>query len=125
MFFDHLDIVSLVSVIFGCWVAVVFIHGFFKLLRTWINRNKSTYDEEKFDRLAKAFIRFKKETERRMKQIEAASESSNAQPAAPHVKERTKHDRNRGRIEMDQDDTAVNKKHTAESGTLKNMLNEE
>jgi hypothetical protein len=127
MSFDGIDIVSLISVIFGCWVAVVFIHGLFKLLRTWINRNNKSYDQEKFDRLAKAFIRFKKETECRMKQIESDYKNRDARASTSGVREKTKHGRDRDRIEMEPNDTVVNrnKKNTGESGTLKNMLNEE
>ncbi len=41
------------------------------LIKTWINRGKGGYDEETFNRLAKAFMQHKKDTERRLQNLEA------------------------------------------------------
>lgn len=41
------------------------------LIKAWIERNKGGYDEDTFNRLAKAFMEHKKETERRLRNLEA------------------------------------------------------
>ena len=42
------------------------------IITSWINRKKSSgYDEETFERLTKAFMKHKKESERRFRNLEA------------------------------------------------------
>jgi hypothetical protein len=43
----------------------------FGLIKTWINRNKSGVPEEEFNRLARAFMEHKKDTQRRIQNLEA------------------------------------------------------
>ncbi len=43
----------------------------FGLIKTWINRKKGGVPEEEFNRLAKAFVNYKKETQRRLQNLEA------------------------------------------------------
>lgn len=51
----------------------------FGLIKMWINRKKSSVPEEKFDRLANAFVEHKKETRRRLQNLETiASEKKNS-----------------------------------------------
>src|SRR5699024_6633825 len=71
-----------VAIVFGSIVGIVAITFLFSLAKTWIKRNNSSYDEEKFDRLAKAFIRHKKETDRRLKKLESGSEEQRINPEA-------------------------------------------
>jgi predicted PurR-regulated permease PerM len=71
---DH-TIVNIVTFI----MFVVFVSGLgglvlwkiFDLVRNSINKNESSHSEERFDRLAKAFIKHKKQMEQRMQNIEA------------------------------------------------------
>jgi len=51
------------------------------LIKAWIERNKGGYDEETFDRLAKAFMQHKKDTERRLRNLEAIVTDENASPS--------------------------------------------
>lgn len=50
----------------------------FDMVRNSIRKKKGTYDEESFDRMAQAFIQFRKDTNRRLENIETviASEES-------------------------------------------------
>ncbi|NIW00438.1 hypothetical protein GWN26_15455 [Candidatus Saccharibacteria bacterium] len=43
----------------------------FGLIKTWINRKKSGVPEEEFNRLARAFMEHKKDTQRRIQNLEA------------------------------------------------------
>lgn len=51
----------------------------FGLIKMWINRKKGSVPEEEFNRLAKAFMEHKKETQRRLQNLEAiASEKEDS-----------------------------------------------
>lgn len=109
-----------VAIVFGSIVGIVVMTFLFSLAKTWINRNNSSYDEEKFDRLAKAFIRHKKETERRLKKLEpgAGEQKVNAKTSKKTIKEKRLQDATQ--IKPDSEQTKPN----TESGNLRNMLNE-
>lgn len=51
----------------------------FGLIKLWINRKKGSVPEEEFNRLANAFMEHKKETQRRLQNLEAiASEKEDS-----------------------------------------------
>lgn len=90
----------------------------FGLIRAWIDRNKSGYDDEAFDRLAKAFIEHKKNTERRIQNLEAiiADSEEKSDTSKPQKLEEPKH----SSIEIDDQKADSN----TENNNLKNMLRE-
>lgn len=71
--------VLIVAIVFGCIGFVC--SGIYKLIRLKIERN-SGIEEETFDRLAKAFIQYKKDTERRLQNLETiiADENTGSSP---------------------------------------------
>lgn len=64
-------LVAIIGTIAGVGLLGFVIAKITGLIKAWINRNKGGYDEETFNRLAKAFMQHKKDTERRLKNLEA------------------------------------------------------
>jgi hypothetical protein len=62
-------IIALVGIVFGTVIAGIFIGSFFQVIKTWINRNKS--DTELDPRFFKALSEFKRNTEKRLSNLEA------------------------------------------------------
>lgn len=89
----------------------------FGLIRAWIDRNKSGINEETFDRLAKAFIEHKKNTERRIQHLEAIIADEEEEKSAS-TKKLTKGEKPSIEIEESSKDSSN------ENTNLKNMLRE-
>lgn len=64
-------VVAVIATVGGVGLLGFIIARITGLIQSWINRNKGGYDEETFNRLAKAFMQHKKDTERRLKNLEA------------------------------------------------------
>ena len=64
-------LIPIVAIVFGTTFAAFIFYQIFSLIKTWINRHKSAYDEDSFERMAQAFIKHKENTERRLQHIEA------------------------------------------------------
>src|SRR5699024_10433465 len=95
-----MDIVPIIAIIFGCTLAGYVFYKIIDLIKAWINRNKTPYDEEKFERLAKAFIQHKKENERRLNKLEA---NLNKDSSISFVKQNPKKQQQRTPIEIKPD----------------------
>ncbi len=63
-------IVAVVAIIFGTAFGAFVLYMIFSTLKAWINRKKSSIDDEMFDRMAQAFIKHKKDTEQRLENLE-------------------------------------------------------
>lgn len=50
------------------------------LIKAWINRNNTSITEEDFDRLAQAFMEYRKDSERRIQNLEAIIADENERP---------------------------------------------
>lgn len=61
--------IIVVGIVFGSIVAIVICTLLYKLIKSSIS--SSTYDDEAFDRMAQAFIKYKKDTEQRLQNLEA------------------------------------------------------
>jgi hypothetical protein len=118
-----------VAITFGAIIFIVGIVMLTGLIRTWIKSNKNNYDEEKFDRLARAFIDFKKETQRHFQQIERDNAALDGQPSSstPPTKQTAQKKERAHTIEIDEKQAArsnapaMSKKN---SGRLQNMLHQ-
>jgi ferritin-like metal-binding protein YciE len=97
----------------------------FSLAKKWIDRKNSPYSDETFDRMAQAFIKHKKETERRLQNLEAIVTDDG--PATKRSKSPNKKKEKKPSaktIEIDSDSSEKDqKKDNSESGNLRNMLN--
>ncbi len=95
------------------------------LIKAWLNRNSSEIREEDFNRLAKAFMEYKKDTQRRLQNLEAivadednttGSSKSSKQIEAPKKS-----------IEIEDQDAEEEESKTQsgnEDNNLRNMLRE-
>jgi len=84
-------VLAIVAITMGTGVLITAITKITDLIKTWIGKNRG-YDEETFERLARAFMEHKKESERRIQNLEAIiSEKEN------------EHDPTSGRLEKPSD----------------------
>lgn len=89
------------------------------LIKAWINRSNNSYLEEDFDRLAKAFMQYKKDTERRLQNLEAIVSEDDL----PKIEKKKEKSLNEPEKEVEIDDE--NQDNTgAGNNNLKNMLRE-
>ena len=108
-------IIAVVAIVGGVGLAGFIFYNIFKLIRTWIGGSEG-YDEETFERLARAFMQHKKETERRLQNIEAIVTDEEPQSSsAKQIKEPKKS------IEIDDEESEDTK---SSDGNLRNMLRE-
>lgn len=120
-------VLALVAIVFGTVLTGYVIGKFIGLIKAWINRNNASYDEEKFERLAKAFIQHKKDTERRFKNLEAiiADDQPKAVSAPARQSGQTKEKKKeRQPIEIDSHEKSDEDRDQSGSGNLRNMLKE-
>jgi hypothetical protein len=113
-----------VLIVFGTIFAIVIGSQLISLAKKWIDRNSNSYDEKAFDRLAKAFINHKKDSERRLQNIEAiVTDEEPKATSSSRLKETQLHNT----IEIDSEEPNAEKEKnedTDKGGNLRNMLKE-
>src|SRR5699024_9825488 len=95
MNFFGLLVGSIVSIL-GIGLTVLLLWKVFDVVRTSNNKKSGNYDEELFEQLAQAFITHKKETERRLENIEAIITEEDELP------KKKKSDESFDRVEIEQ-----------------------
>lgn len=108
--------VVMMSIVFS--FAAFVCTGIYRLIRLKIERNNGT-DEEMFERLAKAFLQHKKNTERRLQNLEAIISDDDRDRTSSAQKSM---DAPNKTIEIMDDDGGD--KSTENRGNLRNMLRE-
>lgn len=108
-------VLAVISVVGGVGLAGFIFYNIFKLIRTWIG-GSGGYDEETFERLARAFMQHKKETERRLQNLEAIVTDEDHQGSTTKQIEKPKKT-----IEIEDDESEETK---SSDGNLRNMLRE-
>ena len=113
------DIFIILGIIFGAVLTGVIFWKLMDVIKAWINRNNNSFNEESFDRMAKAFIQHKKNTERRLKNLETIVTDN--EPATDRQL-----DQPRSTETIEIDDASQPREHgeSSKSG-LNNMLNKE
>lgn len=109
--------IAIVAIVGGVGLAGFIFYNIFKLIRTWMSGSNS-YDDETFERLARAFMQHKKETERRLQNLETIvtdEDSSSSTNSTKQIKESNK------KIEIEDEDEEEIK---SSDGNLRNMLRE-
>jgi hypothetical protein len=112
--------IIVVAIVFGSVLGIVVISKLAGLIKAWINRNKNSYDEEKFERLAKAFIQHKKSTERRLKSLETDDGKKKSSSISDKP---TKEDRLQNKVQIEPKEEQA--QPTTGGGNLNNMLRNE
>lgn len=115
----------IVLIVFGSIFGIVVVSQLIGLAKKWIERNNSGYNDKAFDRLAKAFIKHKKESERRFQNLEAIISEEKPAKSKKSSNKELKETQLHNTIEIE-DDTAESEKKRGESdsGNLRNMLKE-
>lgn len=108
-------IIAVVAIVGGVGLAGFIFYNIFKLIRTWIGGSEG-YDEETFERLARAFMQHKNETERRLQNLEAIVTDEDHQSSTTKQIEEPKNT-----IEIEDDESKDTK---SSDGNLRNMLRE-
>jgi len=111
--------IIIVAIVFGSVVGIVALSLLFNLIKTTIkNKNNNTYDEEACERMAQAFIQYKKETTRRLENLEAIVTDEKAE--SPQKSQKTPSSK---QIEIEQKADGA-KEPSAGNQNLRNMLRE-
>lgn len=111
-------VVALVGAIGGIALVGFIFAKITGLIKAWINRNNSEYSEEDFNRLARAFMQHKKDTERRLQNLEAIAGGDEL--SDPEAKSRQIEERQQS-IEIDDKEQ---EKTDSGNKNLRNMLRE-
>lgn len=118
----------IVAIVFGSILGMIAIPMLFNLAKKWIDRNSSSYDEEAFNRLAKAFISHKKDSDRRLQNLEAiVTDEEPASSSVSSSKQTLNKPRPHNTIEVDSGESeskTENKQNKSDDGNLRNMLKE-
>jgi hypothetical protein len=75
-------IFALFLLIFAASLGALVLWKLFDITRNSIKKSKASYDEERFDKLAKAFIQHRKDTDKRFQNIETILTETQASPTA-------------------------------------------
>lgn len=97
----------------------------FGLIKTWINRKKSGIPEEEFNRLARAFMEHKKDTQRRIKNLEAIIADEDLEDESQEELSQKQIDAPKQGIEIEDSETSSSGSTGKEKNSnLRNMLRE-
>ncbi|MGK7369889.1 MAG: hypothetical protein ACNS64_06710 [Candidatus Halalkalibacterium sp. M3_1C_030] len=109
--------IAIVAIVGGVGLAGFIFYNIFKLIRTWMS-GSSSYDDETFERLARAFMQHKKDTEKRLQNLEAivTEDDQSTSSSTKQIEEP------RRTIEIDEEDE--NEEAKSSDGNLRNMLRE-
>lgn len=80
-------VVAIIGIVGGISLVGFIIARITGLIQAWINRKKGGYDEETFNRLAKAFMQHKKEMEKRMEHVETIVSEDEELKIPPQIDE--------------------------------------
>ena len=116
----------IVAIVFGSILGMITIPMLISLAKKWIERNNSSIPEEQFNRLARAFMEHKKDTQRRIQNLEAIiseedSSESIKQEESPNQIEAPKQS-----IEFDDSENVSEESESNDNNknNLRNMLRE-
>lgn len=113
-------VVALVGAVGGIALVGFIVAKITGLIKAWINRNNNAYSEEDFNRLAKAFMQYKKDTERRLQNLEAIVSEDEVTGSSATAGKSIKEPEQKN-IEIDDEDPT---KSDSGNNNLRNMLRE-
>lgn len=119
--------VLIVAIVFGTILSAIVIPMLLSVAKKWIESKNSSFDEEAFDRLAKAFIKHKKESERRLQNLEAivTDEEPKSLESNSTKKPLQQNKKSSKSIEIENAESDKEKQQKeSDSGNLRNMLKE-
>lgn len=118
-------VVALVGAI-GAFALVGFLAAkTFGLIKAWINRNKGGVPEEEFNRLARAFMEHKKDSQRRIQNLEAIIADDDSLENPQNVEAPNQIEAPKESIEFDDSENAPEESESnGNKNNLRNMLRE-
>lgn len=118
-------VVALVGAIGGIALVGFIVAKVTGLIKAWLNRNSSEIREEDFNRLAKAFMEYKKDTQRRLQNLEAIVADEDTASDSSQSSKQIEAPKKSIEIE-DRDSEKEESKSKSENGdnNLRNMLRE-
>lgn len=117
-------VVALVGAI-GAFILVGYLAAkTFGLIKTWISRNNNSISGEEFDRLAKAFMQYKKDSERRLRNLEAIISEEDLKSSSDTQSGSKQIDAARRNIEIKEQEPGKENSQKGNSNNLRNMLRE-
>lgn len=96
----------------------------FDLIKSWINRNSNSIPEESFNRLAKAFMEHKENTERRLQNLEAIASEEGSENRSSSENQANQIEAPREPIEIEDQESAERESQSGDDSNLRNMLRE-
>jgi len=117
-------VISIIAIVMGSAVVIVGISKFAGLIKSWINRGKSNLDEETFDRLARAFMQHKKDTERRLQKLESIINEDAPKQKTGTIDKSKRVEATGKSIEIEDRDSEKDKSKQDKDSNLRNMLRE-
>lgn len=96
----------------------------FGLIKAWINRKQGGVPEEEFNRLAKAFMQYKKDTERRLRHLETIASEKDEERSSDKKFSSKQVEAPRQNIEIENQQKEKDQSQTEDSNNLRNMLRE-
>lgn len=117
-------VVALVGSI-GAFALVGYLSAkFFGLIKAWINRKKGGVPEEEFNRLAKAFMNYKKESQRRLQNLEAIIADEDSVNTSSESETPQQMEAPRNTIEIKDQESEKKGSKSGNGSNLRNMLRE-
>lgn len=121
---DQEFVLSIIAIVMGCSVVIVAISKISGLIKSWINRGKSNLDDETFDRLAKAFMQHKRDTERRLQKLEAIVTDDKSKSGSGSSQKPKQVEAPKKSIEIEDRESEETKSKQNDQSNLRNMLRE-
>lgn len=113
-------VVAIVGTVLGVGLFGFIVAKVTGVIRAWIERDKGVYNEEAFQRLAKAFMEHKKNTERRLQNVEAIIADEDSGSEAGTDSKQLSEPHKTIEIEDEHDENRENER--SGGGNLQNML---
>ncbi|PAU95259.1 hypothetical protein CK503_03415 [Aliifodinibius salipaludis] len=115
----------IVAIVFGSILGMIAIPMLINLAKKWVDRNNSSIPEEQFDRLAKAFMQHKKDTQRRIQNLEAIISDDDPTESSQNKEATNKIEAPKESIEFDDSDNVSEESESnGNENNLRNMLRE-
>lgn len=116
--------VIIVAIVFGSILGMIAIPMLINLAKKWIDRNNSSIPEEQFDRLAKAFMQHKKDTERRLQNLEVIISEGDPEKSSDTQSNSKQVEAPKQNIEIEDQEAEEKETQSGDSNNLRNMLRE-
>ena len=114
----------IVAIVFGSILGMIAIPMLINLAKKWIDRKEGGVPEEEFNRLARAFMDYKKNTQRRLQNLEAIISDDEPAEQAQEQESPKQIDAPNDEIEIEDSESVSQESQSSSQNNLRNMLRE-